>query len=168
MKYRMVKMRRGQIVAVDLIFAALIFTILLTAIILFWDRGEAKIQERATVNEMENRLVQISGLLVGCGGWPPDWEANVSSVEVLGLAQADRVLAADKVAAFVNLTHSDYGQVRELLGIQQYGFHFLLEDLNGTTLIEGGTRPTGHWVVSTTRYVEYNGKTAQAGFSIWK
>ena len=163
---KMISMRnkKAQIVTTDLFIAIVIFTIIMSIIIISWGRYTAKLDDRLNYDEMQSRAFQISNLLVKSQGSPSNWE-NGGNAESLGLASRDRILSSSKVDAFANLS---YGNITKLLGIRNYDFYFKLKDFENNTLVLVGNIPAGNFAVNLRRYVIYENEEAVMEFALWK
>lgn len=156
--------KKAQIVTTDLFIAVVIFTILMSIIVVSWGRYTTKLDDKLNYEEMQIRAFQISNLLVKSNGNPSNWE-NGGNIESLGLAARDRILSSSKVDAFVNLS---YGNITKLLGIRNYDFYFKLKDSENNSLALKGNIPSGDFAVSLRRYVIYENEDAVMEFTLWK
>ncbi len=148
-------MTRGQIVLSDLVFGIVIFLILMTTFIVEWTRLNGRLEDKNTFDELELLTFQIADLLIKQPGTPSDWETSPPTVDVLGLAETDRILSPAKVLALQNLS---YDTTRTLLNVERFELYILLQQHN-SAIIEIGSVPTKR-AVHIRRYVTYANKQA--------
>ena len=163
--------RKGQLSSLDFIGSVVVFVLLLTGIIFFWNIYTLRFNAQLERDALTFQLVKISDLLVEHPGIPTHW--NETNVEVIGLVSSDRKLHADKLSAFMNIT---YNKTKTLLNIDQYDFYFRIVDLNGAFIkangqfIEKGAFPstTEDSIITIRRIALYGTQKAVLELSAWK
>lgn len=163
-------MKRGQAVITDLFIAIAVFIILITITTIIWDLYSIRLKMRQEYEDMMLRTIQISDQLIKNPGYPTDWEYKISSdpeyVKVIGLADEDRVLSADKVEKFrTNITDD---KVKDLLNIGLYNFYFIIKEQNGSALLAKGIAPIGFNTVNLARIVTYKNQPRIVEFALWR
>ena len=107
----LIQHKKGQVAVLDLFIAALIFGIIVTAIMFTWNSYTVKIQNQIDYNTNLVRAYHISDLFVRYPGKPSAWEhyydLSEDPIEILGLANQDHIIDVDKMSAFMNLSY-DY------------------------------------------------------------
>lgn len=158
-------MRKAQLASIDLFIAITVFLLLSAATIYTWNLYNKRLNENLNYEEMQLIVLRITDLLVKNPGYPPGWEENPVNLEVIGLAQDDRILSQDKVTAFVNL---DYIVSKEKFNIESYDYKFRLRDLSNNTQEESGQDFTGDSSIVIERYVLLNDEKRIMEFTLWK
>lgn len=156
---KMLSKKRSQASMLDLFMGAFLFIILITFVMITWNNYNNRLYERLIYEQIELKTFQVSDLLVRSSGSPTNWEDNISSLKVIGLADKDRILSTNKVAAFVNLSNDN---VTKILNLENYNFYFKLG-----SYISGST-PNGTISVSLRRYVIFENATEEIQFILWK
>lgn len=161
--------KKGQVAVLDLFIAALIFSIIVTAIMFTWNSYNVKIEDQIEYNTNLVRAYHISDLLVRYAGKPSAWEhygdLSEDAIEIVGLAERDHIIDPDKLNSFMNLS---YDYVRTKLKINEYQFYMDLKHINGSDFnppIEFGNQTNESSIISLRRYVIYNDTEAILG--IW-
>ena len=158
--------KKSQIVMIDLMMAMFIFIVLLTAIMLFWNRYTLTANKQIEYEEAQFMAYQISDLLVKAKGKPLDWEKNLSNVHVIGLASSDRIISTSKVNAFLNIS---YNNSKKILNIPYYDFSFQIKDLGGNNITALYGKKAGEdFIISLRRYVLYENEKAIMELKLWK
>jgi hypothetical protein len=166
---------RGQGIALDFLFAVLVFLLVLNSVMTIIDSGTQSVSEKNLLNNLNAKASQTMDLLVRTDGNPNDWEKlDLGDVVAIGLAKRDRALDEDKVGRFFELagsySSSDYNAVKSLLLIG-YDYYFELEDSEGLVLEQTGTPGDFRWEdmmqVTVQRVVNYNGVEVIAELSIY-
>ena len=158
--------KKSQIVMIDLIMAIFVFIVLLTAILLFWNRYTITINKQSEYEEAQLIAYQVSDLFVKAKGVPYDWEKNLSNVHVIGLASSDRIISTSKVNAFLNIS---YNNSKKILNMPYYGYSFQIKDLQGNNLTKFyGGEASGDFTISLRRYIIYENEKAIMEFKLWK
>lgn len=155
--------RKAQIAVTDFFIALFIFVILLSFIMLTWNRYNLRLNERLEYEDMLTQALQVSNGLVKTSGYPVNW--NSSNVKVIGLASTDRVLSSDKLARFNNMSDAD---LIDTFKIAPYYFMFQLKNINGSAILAKGYAFSGDRSANIKRIVLYNGKEAIVEFSLWE
>lgn len=162
--------KEAQVISIDFFMALIIVFFLLIFATLSWNRLSLSFNNNIEYLKLENKAFQISDLLISQEGKPSAWERNLSSVEVIGLADIDRTLSYGKVNAFIILR---YNNVKELLNIEPYEFYFQLKDTDGNNITNiYGNSSESEQAVAVKRYVIYKNETGNQTavmlFKLWK
>lgn len=168
--------RKGQGLAIDCLFAALIFLLLLNSIIGLWQSNMAFLESENRASDLRQEAEQTLDLLVRHSGSPEDWEKKEwEEIEVIGLAKRDRVLDQEKVERFSTLAgsfwDSDYNSIRSSL-MAGRDFHFTLRLKEGGPANASTAEPPSDlqgnwWAASVKRVVKYGGDTAIANLTLY-
>ncbi len=154
---------KGQGLAIDFLFAAMIFLLLLNAALNVWSNEAGFVQKEYLLSELENKASPAIDLLVRTNGEPPDWEErDINQTKIIGLAKSDRVLEPDKVRLFAQWGSAfwsvDYNKLKEKMFLS-YDFYFKLSDETGTVIEETEKPPATFlgkvWSVNVKRIVKY-------------
>jgi len=166
----------GQGMAIDFLFAVLIFLLLLNAALSLWSSNSKSFEREALLSELSARASQTIDLLVRDSGTPNNWEARaIGDVQIIGLASTDRQLDSEKVGKFIvwggNFWSEDYNKVRQKMLLAS-DFYFKLSNEQGTTIIAQTAPPPLElqekwWVINVKRIVNYGGEAAIAEFSLY-
>ena len=152
--------KKGQVAVLDLFISALIFSIIVTTVMFTWNSYTQKIEDQLDYNSDLLTAYHISDLLTRYPGKPSSWEflqhVSINPVEIIGLAQDDRVLNPMKVDRFLAL---EYEFIQEKLNIGAYDFYFHLTEIDGdefNPILEVGNITDNSSAVVLKRYVIYN------------
>lgn len=168
--------KKGQGIAIDFLFAVLLFLMILNASMTIIDNSNKNSANKAIVNSLNDTLSQTLDRLVRSGGEPVDWEGKTLDETILiGLAKRDRVLDNEKVERFSQWAGNysdltgDYNKTKSRL-LMGYDFYFVLTDSLGNTLKIPGT-PGDAWdnmqATNLKRVVNYNGGEAIAELTLY-
>ncbi len=170
--------KKGQGIAIDFLFAIMIFLLVLNASMILIDSNNETAMDKNLIGELQSSASQAIDTLVRTEGTPKDWQnRSINEANIIGLAKRDRTLDNDKVETFVGWainysdTTGDYNRVKTLL-LSGYDFHFKIVNLEGETRAETPTqnRPN-QWNDMTTvrikRVVNFNGEEAIAEFTMY-
>ena len=178
---RLIAGKRGQAIALDLLFAVLIFLLLLNSGLLFLGSSNSTVEGKGLLDDLEARAIQSLDMLVRTAGKPDDWQLkSIGDVTFLGLAKRDRVLDEAKVERFRGWIQtygsSDYNRVKSLLLIG-YDYYFKMTDSSGSILqvkgnnIESGVPAGSSWdkmkAINLKRVVNFRGEAAIVEFAIY-
>ena len=162
--------KKAQIVSLDLTIAIVLFSIIVIAIIVFFDLFLNRLQTNLIETEILNNAFAMSDFLVTTSGEPTMW--SNTSVRVLGLADYDRVLSEAKLN---NLSKLNYNYTKGLLKIDifDYDYSILITDLNKTS--QGivysygiSPSPSAKTVIKIRRYVIFKNETSIFELDLWK
>ena len=153
-------MLKGQLITSDLVMAVFILIVMIPLIVLSFESSIDAAAENAKENDMNTAAVKISDLLVRTGGYPSNWENDINSTIVMGLASQDKTLDASKLYAFLN---ADYGKTKEIMNIRGYDYYFTLVN-NGSAK---GLLVDGEKAAFIRRIVSFNGAETLE-FTLWK
>lgn len=158
--------KKSQIFTIDLIAAMFIFIVLLTAIMLMWNRYIVIADDHIEYDEAQIIGYQISDVMIKSQGKPSNWEENSSKALIIGLANSDRRLSSSKVNAFLNMSYNDS---KKALNIPYYDFSFQIKDLLGNNLTSFyGNNEEGDFTINLRRYVFYENEKAIMEFKLRK
>ena len=170
--------KKGQGMAIDFLFAVLIFLLLLNAALSLWSSNSKSFEKEALLSELNARASQTIDLLIRDSGTPSDWEKRtIDDTAMIGLAATDRVLDEEKVAKFTEWTKTgngfwgeDYNKVRQKMLLSS-DFYFRLSSEGETVLAATAEAPTElqneWWVINVKRIVNYGGEAAIAELSLY-
>ncbi|MBS3172314.1 hypothetical protein J4438_01890 [Candidatus Woesearchaeota archaeon] len=153
--------KKAQVAVLDLFIAAMIFGILVTAIMITWNDYNEKIDKRISQNTNLIRAYHISDLLTRYAGKPSAWEkfgedTAEDPLTIIGLAKEDHVIDNDKLTTFLSL---DYNYTKDKLSINSYEYYFKILNIDGSDfnpVIEKGIKMNNTNYVTLKRYVIYN------------
>ncbi len=150
--------KKSQIFTIDLMAAMFIFIVLLTAVMLMWNRYVAIADNQVEYDEAQIMAYQISDILIKSQGRPSNWEENSSKALIIGLASSDRTLSSAKINAFLNMSYNDS---KKILGIPYYDFSFQVKNLLGDNLTSFyGETIEEDFTISLKRYIFYENEKA--------
>ena len=166
--------KKGQGVAIDFLFAILIFLLVLNASMALIDSSNTTALDKNLIGELQASASQAIDMLVRTEGVPKDWQDNNSIDEtvLIGLAKRDRVLDNDKVNTFIewakdyNGTTGDYNKVKLLL-LSGYDFHFKIGNLEAPLQESQPDIWNDMTAVKIKRIVNFNGEETIAEFTIY-
>ncbi len=179
--------KKGQGMAIDLLFAVIIFLLILGASMALINSNTTTLVDKNILRELQERAIQTTDMLVRTQGQPNNWEdlGTIDEIGVIGLAKRDRVLDEAKVDKFVQLianysdTTGDYNKVKSLLLIG-YDYYFKMTDSSGTTIVlydgtgepvKSGIPPDDRWdnmtAMRVKRIVNFEGEAAIVEFTIY-
>ncbi len=168
------KHEKCQGVVIDLLFAVLIFLLLLNASFALWQNNAILLQNEVISNQLRLETTQVADMLVRHEGEPDDWEkkAELGAVAAIGLAKRDRVLDETKVQRFAQLAatfwSSDYNAARVRL-LAGRDFYFKLSNSAGGVIAETAhpDSPVNQWAVNVKRVVKFGGDAAVAELTLY-
>jgi len=162
---------KGQIFSVELIFAVIVFLLILLLFLNVSLSTTQKIGRRDSFNERyflaDNALQQ----LLWSSGNPSNWQnlSSLADVNSLGLAESKNYLSKQKVQRLVDLNSSSYSEVKALLGLNNYGMHFAVYDFDGVLLKEFGLSPSSESEsVVIERFAFYDGSIVKVKLEAFK
>ena len=139
---------KGQGIALDFLFAVLVFLLVLNASLALMDSGNSSAADKSLIVDLQAKASQTIDMLVRTEGQPNDWQyKGIGEANIIGLAKRDRVLDKGKVNKFVEWgadysdTSGDYNRARALLLIG-YDFHFRVINSSGEILKEAPSQET--------------------------
>ncbi len=166
---------RGQGMAIDFLFAILIFLFLLNASMLLIESSGKLASDESILNALNNTASRTADMLVRTGGEPDDWyQLDIDSVTIIGLAKRDRVLENKKLSKLLEWGQtygsSDYNKVKGLLLIG-YDYYFKVSDSEGIVMHETGVPNDSRWnemrAVSVKRIVSLSEEGVALDFAIY-
>ena len=155
--------RKGQINSLDMLITSVIFVLLIVFLVVTWYNSTYSARIIIEKNNMERSLLGASDILLKTRGLPDNWEANVSTVKMLGLAKSQNVLSASKLANFTSLI---YSTAKTLLGYD-YDFYFFVENINGSSLYQIGNVSASNRTVSITRFAILNNQKVRLRIGVY-
>ncbi len=158
-------LKRGQVAVTDFFIAAVIFAIIVTAIMLSWNSYNRKIQDQINYNELIIKGFHASELLSKYPGRPTAWETT-GEVDLIGLADEKNLISEAKL---LNFTQRSYDETRRLLNLEAYGFYFELKDAVGNDFSPSiiGSK-SGNISVNIRRFVVYKNQEAVLEVSVYE
>jgi hypothetical protein len=153
-------MQKAQMFSEDMVFALFILIFLFSLFFVVTD----KVTSTITVTEDRSELDEVASIainqLLETSGNPSNWnllgDINESNVQSMGLVADKKVLDADKVQKFFNLTSdsNSYNSTKILLGLtrKNYKFNATIYSLNGVLLYSINATPS----YTTTEYAAIN------------
>ena len=165
--------KKGQGIAIDFLFAVLVFLLVLNASMILIDSNNSTATDKNLIGELQSTASQAMDTLVRPEGLPTNWQnRSIDEASLIGLAKRDRVLDSDKINTFMTWAEDysdvtgDYNKVKTLL-LSGYDFHFKIGDLEAPLEIN----QPGNWndmtAVRIKRIVNFNGGEAIAEFTIY-
>src|SRR3989344_3907752 len=173
---------KGQAAVTDLFIAISVFIILITITTLTWNLYNIRLTSRFDYDDMMLRGFQVSDLLVKSKGIPPDWHisynttypnprgsnADIKPLQLIGLADNERVLSPQRVDAFKDISDANPQIVKDALNINLFNYYFVIRNQTGIPLLNTGLFPSGKYAVNLARIVSYNNQPVIMEFAIWK
>ena len=158
---------RGQLSMPDTLLAVTIFLLILAGMFFYQNQISSATETELERRALDNSASNIAEFLIKNPGSPVAWEtlSDFNTVVFFGLAQKDRVLDADKVVAFVNLSNTDYDFVKQKLGISH--FNFYLQFSGGVNLSTGQLPPINAHISVVKRFVTINGNETTVALSVY-
>ncbi|MBI2499527.1 hypothetical protein HYV88_04770 [Candidatus Woesearchaeota archaeon] len=165
--------KKGQVQSLDLFISATVFIILLVTLILVWDNFSKRLDNKIAYEDLSEKAIKITDILVETRGVPDKWENDADKVNVIGLVSNDRVLSSNKIEEFIDM---EYDDVRELFNIEAYDFYFRIIDSNGALIqvhdndVELGNKPSlsSKFVITIQRIVLNGGSEVVLEFTLWE
>ena len=156
--------KKSQVFTIDFLLASFIFSVLVIITMLYWNNYNAKLEHDIKSNLLETKAFQISNVLVKSEGSPKSW--NPDNVQVIGLAESDRVLSLEKVNSFASMP---INKTKRLLQTHNFNFSFVLKDTGGDIISSYGDNISNPVIsINIRRYVLYNDEEAVVEFSMWE
>lgn len=166
----------------DLFIAISVFIILITITTLTWNLYNIRLTTRFDYDEMMIKGFQTSDLLVKSKGIPGDWHTSYNTTnprdpitgccikpqQLIGLADNERVLSVERVAAFKDISDANPQIIKNALKINLYNYYFVIRNQTGSPITNTGFFPSGKYAVNLARIVLYNDQPAIMEFAIWK
>ncbi|MCX6798474.1 MAG: hypothetical protein NTW59_00020 [Candidatus Diapherotrites archaeon] len=164
----------GQTIAVDFLFALLLFLLVLNSALSIWKNNSLLLEKQGTISGLQLEAIQAIDLLVRSSGSPDNWEErSLAETQIIGLAKRDRVLDPAKVNRFVLLSSAfgsdDYNGVKARLLVGR-DFYFRLSNGSGTIAGTETAKPgdlDSQWAVNVKRIVEFGGDSAVAELTLY-
>jgi len=167
--------KKGQGIAIDFLFAVLVFLLVLNACMSIFDNNAISVFEKNLLNGLHSATNQSVDMLVRTTGQPQDWQKkNIDDVQVIGLAKRDRVLDSSKVEKFAewaeNYSSSDYNRCKSLL-LMGYDYSLKILDSSGATLYQAPAAYPSSWDLAVNlavkRIVNIDGDEAVVEFTTY-
>jgi hypothetical protein len=169
----MIKTKKAQVAVLDLFISAVIFGILVAAIMFVWNDYNTKIEEHIEYNDLVIKTMHITDILTQYPGKPSGWEKaktginifNQETVTTFGLASDESIIDEYKLGRFLNMT---YNQTRDILNINNYNYYLKLMKTNGSDFDPpiGKGIQTNNTIVSIRRLVLYKNEEAILHFQL--
>lgn len=166
--------KKGQIQSLDLFVSASVFIILIITLVLVWDNFSKKLDSKVNYEDLSEKAIKVTDILVETRGVPDKWENNSNNANVTGLVSNDRVLSNNKVSAFIDM---DYNNTKKIFNIEAYDFYFRVIDSKGSIInitggeaVEVGRKPslTSKKAITIQRIVLNGGNEVVLEFMLWK
>ncbi len=142
--------RRGQLLTTDFILSLAIFLAILLASMNIWANVDTQIKDAEARRDMQAITTDVSENLVRNPGYPKDWTNE--TVRVIGLAKDEHVIEIGKI---LQLKHTDYDKVRDLLRLGNYNYRIWITDAAGYDLTSGIVRGPVAVIVHKKSGMEY-------------
>lgn len=124
---------KGQLFSSDMVASVFLFSIAVSTVLFAWNSVIDNSVNDMQRKDMEITATRILDILVKSPGYPIDWEK--SNASVIGLANYDRTIDANKLNTFINM---DYNTTRKIFGIP-YDYFFRIgnytKGVNGTEAV---------------------------------
>lgn len=155
--------KKGQVAITDLFISAVLFGMIIISVMALWNQYNKKIVEQTEYNDLLLRGFNIADLLSNYEGQPEKWD-ELQDVEIIGLANEDRIISKSKLNNFTNLS---YEEIKNRFNIVGNEFYFSLSDLTGSDFnpITIGNK-TGKQIIDIRRLVIYEDQEAALEFAI--
>jgi hypothetical protein len=166
---------RGQGLAIDFLFAILVFLLLLNGSMVLIESSSKLSSDESILNALNSTALHTADMLVRTKGEPNDWHENdIGYAERVGLAKRDRVLESKRLSKFLEWSQSygssDYNKVKGLLLIG-YDYYLKVSDSDGVVLHETGVPGDSRWdgmhAVSVRRIVSIGEEEVAVDFAIY-
>ena len=165
--------KKGQVQSLDLFVSATVFIVLIVTLILVWDNFSKRLDAKVSYEDLSEKAIKITDVLVETRGVPDQWENDADKVNVIGLVSNDRVLSNNKIEEFIDM---EYDDVKKLFNIEAYDFYFRIIDSNGAIIqvddndAEFGNKPSlsSKFVITIQRVVLRGGSEFVLEFTLWK
>ncbi|MBN2251715.1 MAG: LamG domain-containing protein [Candidatus Altiarchaeota archaeon] len=128
--------KKAQVFTWDVVIATLIFLVFISILIVMWIDTVTEMSSAEMHYEISWLSTAISEQLVRTPGSPSNWSENpvLENITIMGLADLetigntsrtlDRVLDADKLMHFINLTKNNYGRIKsKFFSAGKYDFY---------------------------------------------
>lgn len=149
-------MKRGQVSMPDVLFASILFMLLLTGMVYYANLLQTQGQSFTTRHYLDVTTANVAEYIIKNPGTPVHWEeGDWGDVVQLGLAQKDRVLSPTKVLTFVNQGNTDYEGTKDRLNIAYYEFYAQFS--GAINLTTGQIPPASKSTSVVERFVTING-----------
>ena len=165
--------KKGQVQSLDLFVSATVFIVLIVTLILVWDNFSKRLDAKVSYEDLSEKAIKITDVLVETRGVPDQWENDADKVNVIGLVSNDRVLSNNKIEEFIDM---EYDDVKKLFNIEAYDFYFRIIDSNGAIIqvddndAEFGNKPSlsSKFVITIQRVVLKGGSEVVLEFTLWE
>ncbi len=152
----MMAREQGQVSMPDVLFASILFMVLLAGMLYYANLLQSQGQTFTTRHYLDVTTANVMEYIIKSPGTPVNWEAGSwDSVTQIGLAQKDRVLSPTKVLTFINKGNTDYDSTKSKLNIAYYEFY--AEFSGGVNLTTGQIPPNTKSTSVVERFVTING-----------
>ena len=167
--------KKGQGIAIDFLFAVLVFLLVLNASLTLIDKNNLGVMDKNILNDLHSRATQTLDMLIRTSGQPNDWyKKTIDEVTVIGLAKRDRALETVKVEKFVEWAQDygsvDYNKSKTLLLIG-YDYRLKISDSDDFTLYQIPKILPSSWdnmvAINIKRIVNLDGDEVIVEFTIY-
>ncbi|MEK6934655.1 MAG: hypothetical protein AABW46_02145 [Nanoarchaeota archaeon] len=165
--------KKAQVNTIDLIIAVSLFFVLILSFILIWDNYAKKLDEKVKYDNIAEKAIKITDVLVNTHGIPDDWETDSENVQIIGLTSNARIVSDNKLEEFVNL---DYNFIKQNFNIEAFDFYLKVVDSNNKIIqidddnVEIGIKPSldSEDVITIQRIIARGGTEVVLEFTLWK
>jgi hypothetical protein len=134
--------KKGQLFSTDLIVATIFFLFILVLSVSFSLQVSAKAGSMTETAELNDCAHSVAQQLVLKKGSPASWHyLSNDEINSIGLASERNVLSAEKIQKFLGLNASDYGFLKNSLGVGKFDFWLEILSIDGETLYSAGVFP---------------------------
>ena len=156
--------KKSQLATFDMILSLSIFVIVFGFLIMFFRTNTKNLELNQEYYILEKNANFIAETLVKNTGYPPNWQDNVASPDIIGLSSRDRVISQNKFNSFLNM---NYSNAKDIFNIP-YEYYFQLSYANGTLIGKSGNQENLTKVVAVKRIVYYENESAILLFELKK
>ena len=161
---------KGQTSGLDLVIAFILVAFILISVMEVWNNTISKLSVFQSKKTSDNRLLDISELLLKTPGDPVNWykmgDVNPSTVKTIGFAAEDNILDPARIE---KASEVDYDDLKDILGLSKEEIHITVTDLeswNRTTVYELG-KPAEDTALTLSRYALLNDSMVELRITLY-
>lgn len=154
---------KAQIFGIDLIFAVVLFLVILIIVNQNWNAAFLAIDDWEKQSDLQQASYSVSSALLSGPGVPIEWTA--ANVRLIGLASEPNVIDIGKWNEFHNMSLL---RVKSLLGLEGYELYIKIAHSNGTELASYGQLGTPREAANVLGYTYFNNTSAIFSVIVWE